>query len=207
MIQFIVAVIATTACITNAQKLEIKTTFKPDGCDSARKTTRGDHLGMHYTGSIDESSKTGTKGKIFDSSIPRNSPFGFTLGKGQVIRGWEEGLLDMCEGEKRVLILPPEYGYGASGAGKDIPGGATLKFEVECLTIGDAPPVKPQPNIFKEIDADKDMKISKEEIVTWFKETRGVSDLPDGLWENEDKDKDGFITYAEFSGPKGEDEL
>lgn len=76
-----------------------------------------------------------TDGTEFDSSIPRNQPFTFTLGAGQVIKGWDQGLIGMCEGEKRKLVIPPDLGYGANGAPPKIPGGATLKFEVELLKI------------------------------------------------------------------------
>lgn len=74
-------------------------------------------------------------GTEFDSSIPRNQPFTFTLGTGQVIKGWDQGLLGMCEGEKRKLIIPPDLGYGAKGAPPKIPGDSTLKFVVELLKI------------------------------------------------------------------------
>lgn len=158
---------------------------------------------MHYTGTIDESSPTGEKGKKFDSSLDRGDPFEFALGAGQVIKGWDEGLLGMCVGEKRTLIIPAEKGYGASGAGGEIPGGATLKFTVECLSIGEAPP---QPNIFADIDGkygNKDGALSKEEIAAWFKAEQGQP-VPDELWDSEDKNKDGSITWEEFSGPKGD---
>ena len=119
-------------------------------------------------------------------------------GGGQVILGWETGLSGMCEGEKRVLIIPPEMGYGERGAGADIPGGATLNFEVECLSIGGAQPAAPQPNIFEvfdlrysltviflsvliprlicitfisflqEIDTNKDNELTLEEMTYWF---------------------------------------
>ena len=65
----------------------------------------------------------------------RGTPFEFDFGAGRVIRGWDQGLIDMCPGDKRILTIPPHLGYGDRGAGGVIPGGATLKFEVELLTI------------------------------------------------------------------------
>lgn len=184
--------------ITLAADLEIIKDFVPETC--TEKTKAGNHLQMHYTGTIHETSKTGEKGKEFDSSRNHNEPFGFKLGAGQVIKGWDKGLLDMCVGEKRTLIIPPELGYGERGAGPDIPGGATLKFEVECVAISDQNP--PVPNLFKEIDSDGDKALSKEEIDTWFKNERDM-EAPEGLWETEDQNKDGSISWDEFTGPKG----
>ena len=97
--------------------------------DTAERVARGgDQLTVHYTGRLEN----GTK---FDSSVDRGDPFRFTLGAGQVIRGWDEGFLGMKIGEKKTLTIPPEKGYGARGAPPAIPPNATLVFEVELLGI------------------------------------------------------------------------
>merc|ERR1719424_616595 len=99
--KLILASVALLVIVAQAAELKSESTFKPEGCDAARKTKAGDQLSMHYTGTIDESSPTGEKGKQFDSSVDRGDPFSFALGQGQVIPGWDKGLLDMCVGEKR----------------------------------------------------------------------------------------------------------
>ncbi len=106
-------------------KLEIKIIKEGTG---ERKTKNGDTIAVHYTGRL-------TDGTKFDSSLDRNEPFKFTLGKGMVIEGWDKGLLDMKIGEKRVLTIPSEMGYGSRGAGEIIPPDATLVFDVELISI------------------------------------------------------------------------
>lgn len=88
----------------------------------------GQQVSVHYSGWLTDGSK-------FDSSIDRNQPFSFSLGRGMVIRGWDEGVAGMKVGGKRRLTIPPQLGYGAQGAGGVIPPNATLVFEVELLGV------------------------------------------------------------------------
>jgi FKBP-type peptidyl-prolyl cis-trans isomerase FkpA len=92
----------------------------------------GQTVTVHYTGWL---YVNGAKGKKFDSSVDRNEPFQFPIAQGRVIRGWDEGVGSMKVGGKRTLIIPPQLGYGARGAGSDIPPNATLIFDVELLGV------------------------------------------------------------------------
>ena len=92
----------------------------------------GQYVSVHYTGWLYENGEQGDK---FDSSKDRGQPFSFYLGGGEVIGGWDEGVQGMKVGGTRVLIIPPQLGYGARGAGGVIPPNATLKFEVELLAV------------------------------------------------------------------------
>ncbi len=92
----------------------------------------GQQVSVHYTGWL---YNDGVKGAKFDSSKDRNDPFGFGLGGGQVIKGWDEGVQGMKVGGKRTLVIPAQLGYGARGAGGVIPPNATLMFEVELLGV------------------------------------------------------------------------
>merc|ERR1711862_683081 len=96
--------------------------------DQSTYPKKGDSLVMHYTGTL-------TDGTVFDSSIPKGRPFRFTIGVGQVIRGWDEGVMKMSLGEKAKLSITSDFGYGARGAGGVIPPNADLNFEVELLGI------------------------------------------------------------------------
>ena len=114
--------------ITTATGLQYKDTVVGDGAEA----TKGQTVTVHYTGWL---YKDGEQGAKFDSSRDRNDPFDFPLGAGMVIKGWDEGVQGMKIGGKRSLIIPPELGYGARGAGGVIPPNATLLFEVELLGV------------------------------------------------------------------------
>jgi len=95
----------------------------------------GDEVSVHYTGWLYDQNAPDRRGEKFDSSRDRGQPFVFPLGAGRVIRGWDEGVAGMQRGGKRELHIPAHLGYGADGAGRVIPPGASLVFEVELLDI------------------------------------------------------------------------
>ncbi len=113
----------TTAMTDQNPGLEVTDTLVGGG-DAAVPGTR---VTVNYVGHF-------TDGKVFDSSVARNEPFQFVLGAGQVIKGWDEGIVGMRVGGKRVLTIPPQLGYGPNDYGP-IPGGSTLVFEVELLKV------------------------------------------------------------------------
>jgi len=113
---------------TTPSGLQYQDTTVGDGAEARA----GQQVRVHYTGWLYQDGQQGAK---FDSSRDRNSPFEFHLGAGMVIRGWDEGVAGMKVGGQRTLIIPPELGYGARGAGGVIPPNATLKFDVELLGV------------------------------------------------------------------------
>ena len=105
---------------------ELKITIEQEGFGDSAEI--GMSVSVHYTGKLED-------GTEFDSSIPRGQPFTFTLGAGQVIKGWDLGVEGMKIGEKRSLVIPPHLGYGIRGAGATIPPNATLIFDIELLEV------------------------------------------------------------------------
>jgi len=116
-----------------AQDLDVQVT---KAVECTRKTQNGDKVSMMYKGTLQ------SDGSKFDSSYDRGTPFSFTIGKGQVIKGWDQGLLDMCIGEGRKLVIPPNLAYGNRAMGDRIPAGSTLVFETELMGIDG---VEPEP--------------------------------------------------------------
>ena len=110
-----------------SSRLVTRIISKPAKC--TRKAATGDKLSIHYIG------KLSSNGKKFDSSYDRDEPFTFTLGQGQVIKGWEQGVPGMCVGEKRRLLIPSTLGYGSRGFGSVIPPNAALDFTVTLVDI------------------------------------------------------------------------
>jgi FKBP-type peptidyl-prolyl cis-trans isomerase len=106
---------------------EAQLMIKDEVLGGGEVATAGSRVVVHYTGKFAD-------GNVFDSSVTRNEPFQFVLGAGQVIKGWDEGIVGMRVGGKRLLQIPPELGYGANDYGP-IPGGSTLYFEVELLKV------------------------------------------------------------------------
>lgn len=156
-----------------------------------------DNITVHYSGWVDESSPVGDAGEMFDSSRIKDVPFSFQIGAGDVIGGWDQGLLGMCIGEKRRLTIPPSLGYGSDGIGI-IPGGAVLRFEVECIDIKDPVPLPPQ-NIFLEMDIDLSNTLTVEEFTQWFYDNAYPNaDESHHYFLFEDKNRVKFFCCNEF---------
>ncbi|KAE8751090.1 hypothetical protein FOCC_FOCC002175 [Frankliniella occidentalis] len=126
----VVALSCADSSDSKQKKLQIGVKKKIENCQY--RARNGDGLQVHYAGRL-------VDGTEFDSSYERKQPLSLTLGAGQVIKGWEQGLLGMCVGEKRKLVIPSHLGYGSNGAPPKIPGDATLIFEVELVAIDGKP--------------------------------------------------------------------
>ena len=119
-------------CYEEGTKTDSGLEITDEVCGDGTVAEAGKLVTVHYVGKLED----GTK---FDSSLDRGQPFEFLLGGGMVIQGWDEGIVGMAIGGKRTLVIPPELGYGAEGAGEVIPPDATLIFDVELLEVADGP--------------------------------------------------------------------
>jgi FKBP-type peptidyl-prolyl cis-trans isomerase FkpA len=116
------------AKVTELQKIDVKQ-------GTGAEAVAGKAVIVHYTGWLYDPAAADRKGAKFDSSLDRKVPFGFFLGAGRVIKGWDEGVAGMKVGGQRTLVIPPHLGYGERGAGGAIPPNATLLFDVELLEV------------------------------------------------------------------------
>lgn len=123
----VVVLVSVIDQVKGQQGKSVKVTVKKPG-DCSEKAKTGDKVDVHYTGRF-------LDGRSFDSSLKRGKPFQFTLGLGQVIRGWDEGIKGMCMGEQRFLVIPSDLAYGEKGVGNVIPPNSVLTFDVELLKI------------------------------------------------------------------------
>lgn len=196
-------IIAVGWCMGSVQ-LRIEVLHKPPVCE--RTSQYGDQVFIHFNGT-----KYGTE-EIFDHSRP-TKPYRFQLGVGDVIDGFEEGLIDMCVGEKRRLTIPPHMAYGIDGGGTPQTPGGTVVYEVEMIHAEQGPR---HPSVFKSIDLDSDKLISKFELIHYLRnemEAQGghsytsaeETEIAKEIFLLEDKDKDGYISITEFSGNKHEE--
>ncbi|MGA8147508.1 MAG: FKBP-type peptidyl-prolyl cis-trans isomerase [Gallionellaceae bacterium] len=131
---------STAACsrqaATTMEKSDVTQLIKTDTkMGTGAEAVAGHDVSVHYTGWLYNESAPDHKGKKFDSSRDRGQPFEFPLGAGHVIKGWDQGVAGMKVGGQRTLVIPPEMGYGARGAGGVIPPNATLVFDVELLGV------------------------------------------------------------------------
>ncbi|CAL4079393.1 unnamed protein product, partial [Meganyctiphanes norvegica] len=133
-IRAVLLLFITWSSLSEGQELRVEVLKRPIIC--TQLSSVGDTIKVDYTGRF-------PNGTIFDSSLPRGSPFEFRLGAGQVIKGWDRGLQNMCVGERRRLTVPPSLAYGNEGAGGIIPPGAILVFDVELISL-------PQKQVSKE---------------------------------------------------------
>ncbi|CAI5536971.1 unnamed protein product, partial [Closterium sp. Naga37s-1] len=157
-------------------QLQIGVKFKPKDCP--RKAKNLDTVKVHYKGML-------TDGTKFDSSYDRNDPFEFRLGMGNVIKGWDIGILGMCIGEKRKLKIPPHMGYGENGSPPKIPGGATLIFETELVDIVD---------------------VQEEEVMATLIFETELVDIVDVPEEEEPEDEDFNDEDIDDTDPQGEED-
>jgi FKBP-type peptidyl-prolyl cis-trans isomerase len=201
----------TEAEVAKMDGLSVTTTFKLDqtvkACDALKI---GDLVDLNVLGYVDETSPVGNKFDIFLDTRNSEAPFSFIIGEEEIIEGFEKGVIGMCRGEKRTIIVEPNLAYGESASG-DIPAGSILHFDVEILHKWDndlsleqeeARETLLAPNIFAKIDTNKDAFISKDEYLFYF-QSKLTKDSLDEYFKMEDTDGDIKISWGEFTGPKG----
>ncbi|XP_037119840.1 peptidyl-prolyl cis-trans isomerase FKBP9 [Syngnathus acus] len=186
----------------------VTVTSKPDTCD--KLTKKGDFVKYHYNATLMD-------GSPLDSTHNYGKTYNIVLGANQVVPGMEEGMLGMCVGERRHLVVPPHLGYGEDGVIDEVPGSAVLVFDIELMEMEDGLPEgymfiwneEVSGDLFTEMDTDKNEQVEPAEfsdyILRQVKEGRGrlapgfdPQRIIDNMFNNQDRDSDGKITAAEF---------
>ena len=189
-------------------------------CPSEQETvTKGDYIRIHFTVSIADTSKTGVPGHVYETTLTDGNAIGVTIGEGEVIPGWDQGMMGLCKGDKVILVVPPHLAYGENGTGtgeEDIPGDATIKFDVEIVSVMNGPPEDEDTEqaraMFAGADTDMDGKLSRAEFEAMFAAQLGeetadpeelamVAEQLSSFWNSQDHDGDGFLTLEEFMAP------
>ncbi|KAL3771913.1 hypothetical protein ACHAW5_008026 [Stephanodiscus triporus] len=170
------------------------------GDDNPTKVEPNMIVGLHFTVTVDESSAgpRDVVGRKIESSRDVGVAPSFAVGQGKVVAGLDRGLIGLCKGSSAYIVVPPHMAYGRAGKPEQGVGADTvLRYDVEIVDIRPA-----VPNDFLKIDTNKDWEISADEAREYF-ERMGQEVNLDKLWEDEDKDADGYISWDEFKGPKG----
>jgi FKBP-type peptidyl-prolyl cis-trans isomerase 2 len=194
---------------------------KDKTCSAPDAIVPGNYAKIHFAVSIDASSTSGEPGKVMEST-QAGDPIGVTLGHGEVIPAWDQGLMGLCAGDKVTLVVPPSLAYGDEGTGDgehDIPGGATVKFDIEIVSVLEAPSededTEQATAMFTAADENGDGKLSRAEFDAMFaaqigdvadaEEMNAIQLQLDHFWAAQDHDGDGFLLLEEFLAPSSFD--
>jgi len=173
-------------------------TLTKGDCSNDNQVQPGLVVSVAYTARISPQSSAGERGLVFDST-KADKPLRFLAGSNEIIPGWSYGVVGACKGERRRLTIPPEWAFGSEGL-NNVPGGATVEITMDVTAVE-----KP-PNLFAEIDSNKDQRLTKAELRAWLTGKGVPADELDAvveqLLEQDDKNKDGVISWAEYTGPK-----
>lgn len=196
-ILFTINYLQSTIGVKTTKNVRVKVYNGPKECGTENKVYKGSLVSIHYTATIDPSSETGKAGQKIDSSHDKGFAQQIMVGRGKVIKGLDIGLQGLCKGAHAILTIPPRLAYGNQAHGP-LPGKATVRYDVEIIEVQPEPP-----NEFATIDANMDGRLSKQEAKEYFDLKENPVDI-DALWKDEDKDEDGFVSWEEFTGSKGD---
>jgi hypothetical protein len=183
-------------CIGKENNVKITNLQAPDNCKDDLKAGKGKWIMVHFSASVDDSSKAGKAGQVFQNSKEVGLPIVVQLAEKEVVPGWIVGLEGLCESSNVTLVVSPEMGYGDD---------LTMRFDIEILQVSDSE--IQEPSLFDLIDADVDGQISLTEFEHHFKARSSELDengeAPLGLFMKDDVNQNAFLNWEEFSGPKG----